>query len=136
MYRLPQEPSTARVSIWRKLKRLGAIAIQDAVWVLPDAPWPRDHLTWVAAEVVELNGEAMLWEGRIAQGQEQGLVSQFVERVETEYRRILDELGQDGADIRALSRRYQLAQQRDYFHSGLAGRVRQALVEAGGARKR
>jgi len=32
-YRVPREPSANRVYVWRKLKQLGAIALQDAAWV-------------------------------------------------------------------------------------------------------
>lgn len=35
VYRIPREPTAGRVFIWRKLKQLGAIALQDAIWVLP-----------------------------------------------------------------------------------------------------
>ena len=31
-YKLPTEPSRRRVYVWRKLKRLGAIRIFEAVW--------------------------------------------------------------------------------------------------------
>src|SRR5215213_12001994 len=38
IYTVPREPSANRVSIWRKLRRLGAILLHDAVWVLPRSP--------------------------------------------------------------------------------------------------
>ena len=37
-YKVPRDPSAARVYVWRKLKKLGAVALQDAVWVLPSTP--------------------------------------------------------------------------------------------------
>ena len=38
VYRIPREPTAGRVFVWRKLKQLGAIALQAAVWVLPQTP--------------------------------------------------------------------------------------------------
>ena len=35
IYSVPRHPSASRLYVWRKLKRLGAIMLQDAVWVLP-----------------------------------------------------------------------------------------------------
>jgi len=34
-YRLPAEPSRHRVAIWRQLRRLGAVPLQQGTWALP-----------------------------------------------------------------------------------------------------
>lgn len=34
-YRLPQEPSRHRVAIWRELRKVGALSLQQATWALP-----------------------------------------------------------------------------------------------------
>jgi len=38
VYKIPREPAAGRVSVWRKLKRLGALLLHDAVWLLPETP--------------------------------------------------------------------------------------------------
>jgi len=35
-YKIPREPTASRAYVWRKLKRLGALLMHDAVWVLPN----------------------------------------------------------------------------------------------------
>jgi len=35
-YRLPAEPSRHRVAVWRELRRLGAVGLQQGTWVVPD----------------------------------------------------------------------------------------------------
>ena len=35
-YRLPAEPSRHRVAIWRELRRLGAVPLQQGTWAVPD----------------------------------------------------------------------------------------------------
>ncbi len=42
-YKLPREPTAPRVYVWRKLKRLGALLLHDAVWVLPATPSTREN---------------------------------------------------------------------------------------------
>lgn len=37
---LPTQPSSLRVYVWRKLRAMGALGLQNGVWVLPDTP---DH---------------------------------------------------------------------------------------------
>jgi len=55
VYKIPREPTAGRVYVWRKLKQLGAIAVQDAVWVLPAAPRTREQFQWLAAEIADLD---------------------------------------------------------------------------------
>ena len=66
-YRLPREPSTPRSTVWRKLKRLGVAQIGDGLVALPADARTREALEWIADEVVDNDGEAMLWLGRPAE---------------------------------------------------------------------
>ena len=36
IYRLPAEPSRHRVAIWRELRRLGAVPLQQGTWAVPE----------------------------------------------------------------------------------------------------
>jgi hypothetical protein len=65
-YRLPREPSTPRSNVWRKLKRLGVAQLADGLVALPADARTREALEWIAEEVLEHHGEAMLWLGRPA----------------------------------------------------------------------
>ena len=133
VYRIPREPTSSRATIWRKLKRLGALLLHDAVWVLPATPWTREQFQWLAVEIGELEGEAYLWESRLLlNGQEDALVRQFQARVDAAYQEILDGLEQDDADLVALSRKYQQVRAQDYFHSEVGIQVRERLMSARG----
>ena len=133
VYRIPREPTSSRATIWRKLKRLGALLLHDAVWVLPATPWTREQFQWLAVEIGELEGEAYLWESRLLlNGQEDALVRQFQARVDAAYQEILDGLEQDDADLVALSRKYQQVRAQDYFHSEMGIQVRERLMSARG----
>ncbi len=133
LYKVPPEPTANRVSVWRKLKRLGALLLHDAVWVLPPSPRTLEELQWLAAEIRERGGDALLWEASLClDGRDEELVRHFVTQVDDVYSDILAGVEQPDADLVALSKRYQQAKLQDYFRSPLGERVRAALLSAGG----
>ncbi len=60
-YRLPREPSTPRIAIWRKLKRLGVAQLGDGLVALPLDSRNREQLEWAAEEIVEAGGDGSVW---------------------------------------------------------------------------
>lgn len=62
-YRLPREPSTPRSAVWRKLKRLGVAWLSDGLVALPADARTREQLEWIAEEVSDNGGDAVLWVG-------------------------------------------------------------------------
>jgi hypothetical protein len=131
VYKIPREPTAGRVYVWRKLKRLGALLLHDAVWLLPDTPWTREQFQWLAVEIRELGGEALVWESRMVfPGQDDALVQQFLAEVERDYQAILTAVHHADADLAALARQYQQIQVRDYLQSPLGAQVLVALLRA------
>lgn len=128
-YKLAAEPSARRVYIWRKLKRLGAITIFEAVWVLPDSPRTHEQFQWLAAEIQEMGGEAMFWKAQAElSGQEAVLIEHFSSQVDKAYQEVWMKLEQADADSRKLAQAYQQIRQRDYFQSALGQQVRERLL--------
>ena len=60
-YRLPREPSTPRITVWRKLERLGVARLGDGLVGLPADSRTREHLDWLADEIGEAGGTATVW---------------------------------------------------------------------------
>src|SRR5438067_4365299 len=86
-YRLPREPSGPRVTVWRKLRRLGVVQVLDGLVALPADARTREQLEWLADEVVEAGGEASVWLGRLGSAaQERALAQRMAEVVEADYR--------------------------------------------------
>jgi hypothetical protein len=134
-YTLPAEPSALRVRIWRKLKRIGALLLQDALWVLPATPRTREQYQWLAAEISELGGRALYWEAQLIMGiSEETLKSQLQEQVNEGYQTLLQQIESQTDDLESIARQYQQLVERDYFHSELGQRVRQAILDARGAK--
>ena len=131
LYKVPPEPSARRVYVWRKLKRLGALLLHDAAWALPATPQTQERLQWLAAEIVEQGGEALLWQAQsAAPGQSEALVQRFNDQADEAYQSIRAELEQADRDLAALSQRYQLVQQMDYFRTPLGREVYRRLLNA------
>ena len=133
VYRIPREPSAGRVFIWRKLQQLGAISLQDAIWVLPKTQRTQEQFQWLVTEIQELRGEATLWEAQsISAVDGDRLRKQFVEAVEGEYREIISAIKVQDRDLGMLSKRFQEAQSKDFFASVLGTKTREKLLAAGG----
>ena len=131
-YRVPREPTSGRVYVWRKLKHLGAVSLQDAVWVLPQLPRTQEQFQWLATEIAELGGEATLFEADQLYATDVGsLRRHFVDAIEVEYRQIQMALRKKDRDLADLSRRYQNALARDYFDSDLGRQTREKLLAFG-----
>src|SRR6266545_2954942 len=60
LYGLPTHQSAGRVSLWRKLKKFGAIQLKTSAYVLPDAPLHFERFQWLAKQVRDGGGDATL----------------------------------------------------------------------------
>jgi DNA-binding transcriptional regulator PaaX len=134
-YKVPNKPSARRVYIWRKLKRLGAILLNETVWILPDTSRTAEQFQWLAAEIQEMHGTAYLWQSRLLfEGNEEALIDQFVEQVDSAYQKLLEKINAKNPDLSRLSREYQQIASQDYFNSDLGKKARNALLAVKGDR--
>lgn len=128
-YKLPNKPSALRVYIWRKLKRLGAILLHDAVWTLPENLRTAEQIQWLTAEIEEMGGNAYSWKAStILNEQDQSMVQQFNDQVDAVYSDLLKKLKSPGVDLQEISQQYQEAASKDFFHSKLGILVREKLT--------
>ncbi len=127
-YQIPAVPSANRVHVWRKLKSLGALLVHDSIWVLPATPWAVEQFQWLAGEVHEAGGTAMVWQAEgTMPGQEADLISRFQAASEQEYRPLWDELQEPSPALENVARRFQQARRRDHFDCSLGQKVYEAL---------
>ena len=140
VYRIPRDPSRHRVAVWRKLRDLGALYLQDGVATLPEDAVTREQLEWLQLRVREAGGEATLWEARPGTvAEEAELVEAFRSSREEAYRTIIAgaerlrrkaEMGGEALleQLGKLERKFRAERRRDYFRSPLR-------LEAAGALK-
>jgi hypothetical protein len=136
-YQLPREPSAPRVSTWRKLKKLGAVLVNETFWVLPENNRTREQFRWLAASILEYDGQVSVFSGSsLMVGQDETLEQLFLEKIEPAYRDILRALEPSDPfvepDLLALSRQFQTVLLQDHLKSALGKQVKAALEQARG----
>lgn len=91
-YRIPREPSTPRITAWRKLERLGVARLGDGLVALPADARTREHLDWLAEEITEAGGTATIWLAQPASAKaERDLAAAMAADRATEYAKVIDE---------------------------------------------
>jgi signal transduction histidine kinase len=135
-YRLPREPSTPRIAVWRRLKRLGVAQLLDGLVGLPLDARNKEQLEWVADQVEEADGEASVWIGHLSSKRDElGIISSMSAVIAEEYRTVIAEAAsakQAGPSARRrilarLRRELRRIRYRDYFPPQEAEEARRAV---------
>ncbi len=91
-YKVPSEPSSNRISIWRELKRLGAYYPQQAVSILPGRAEIREQISDIRRRIADMGGtDTYLEIPFLPDEQHSELVDIFVELAAREYAEIVEE---------------------------------------------
>ena len=91
-YWLPAEPSRKRVFVWRQLKKLGALSMEGAGWLLPKAEPIATKIEDILNSVEEMEGTANLYSVTdFSEIQEQRAIARFKQEREREYAEIIKE---------------------------------------------
>ena len=78
VHQLPPLPSNVRVRTWRRLQQLGAVAVKQSVYVLPDTPESREDFEWLKVEIEGAGGEAIVYSAdHVDAAAEAALIEQF-----------------------------------------------------------
>lgn len=92
VYRVPSEPASKRVAIWRDLKKLGALYLQQCVCILPRIDEVREALAQVARKIEGMGGESLLFDvPSLAPEDERRVIASFRELRNKEYAEIVEE---------------------------------------------
>jgi hypothetical protein len=141
-YRVPSEPTRCRAYVWRQVKSLGCLYLQQAVCLLPYRPDLDRQFQQLVSKIEEFGGEATLltatsrdaeWETKVIAGfnamrdEEYGEIAENEERFEDEVRRetrkkkfTFAELEDLEADWEKIGRWMEKVRERDFF--GAPGR--------------
>ena len=68
IHQLPAKPTNLRVRIWRKLQKLGAVAIKNSVYVLPATEQAHEDFQWLKQEIDSAGGEAAVFRAGSVEG--------------------------------------------------------------------
>ncbi len=92
IHQIPPKPNYLRVKIWRRLQRIGAVAVKNSVYVLPKSDQNQEDFQWLLREIVEGKGDASICEANFVDGLSNEQVErQFQAARDADYGRIVDD---------------------------------------------
>ena len=89
IYRVPSEPSRLRSAVWRRLKSLGAIYLQNSAAALPASVGNERAMRKLRSQILDMEGTAALLSCRVLAG-EQEVRASFQAARNDEYEEIVD----------------------------------------------
>jgi hypothetical protein len=137
IHQIPPKPDYFRVKIWRKLQKIGAVAVKQSVYVLPDTEQAFEDLHWVVKEIDGGGGTASLSRAVFLEGLTDTQIQEiFIAARESDYTAIAEEaealfsqashaislndiavVTQLQKDLNRLMRRYDEIVSLDFFHA-------------------
>ncbi|MHB8718624.1 MAG: Chromate resistance protein ChrB [Candidatus Dormibacteria bacterium] len=92
VYRVPSEPSNCRVSVWRDLKRMGGLYLQNCVCLIPNFRGMRSRVKAVTDKIAAMDGTSAVFEvRRIEPAHQEEVIKSFRALSEREYGEIIEE---------------------------------------------
>ena len=92
IHQIPPKPAYFRAKVGRRLQRLGAVPIKNAVYVLPSNEQTREDFQWVAREIAQEGGEATVCEANLVDGlSDEQVETLFQAAREADFSEIADE---------------------------------------------
>ena len=89
IHQIPPKPDYFRVKVRRRLQRMGAVALKNSVYVLPDRDQAAEDFRWLLREIEAEGGEATLCEASFIEGMTTAeLVMAFTAERDADYREI------------------------------------------------
>jgi hypothetical protein len=98
-YRLPTEPSRHRVAIWRELRRLGAVPLQQGTWALPSGEPFDAGFAQVTGAITAAGGQPVVLAVADDQASVAQLESLFTAQREAEWAEFLSDCGKYEAEL-------------------------------------
>lgn len=99
-YKVPPEPAKKRIALWRKLKGMGAVYLQNGVCLLPKTDDHTRRLKIIENEINEMAGDSVLLETvALDRAQEDKVIARFKADRDEEYKELLGKCADFEAEI-------------------------------------
>ncbi len=90
-YKIPPEPAAKRIAVWRRLKGMGAVYLQNGVCLLPKTDDHVRHLKMLENDIANAKGESVLLETlALDPKQEEKVVTRFKAERDDAYEEFID----------------------------------------------
>jgi hypothetical protein len=132
---VPPKPDYFRVKVRRRLQRIGAVALKNSVYVLPNTDEGIEDLHWLRRAIVDEGGEAILCAAGFVEGMsDEEVEGKFRAQAEVAYDAVIAAAETVAADLtegdlRRLERHLAAAAERDFFSAANAMAAWSALRE-------
>src|SRR5690349_24931995 len=105
IHQVPNSPAYLRVKMWRRLQKIGAVAVKNAVYVLPRTDQSSEDFHWVAREILESGGDASVCEATFIEGiTANEIIELFQAARESDYQELLQETRELSEELRGLAK--------------------------------
>ena len=102
VYRIPTQPTRLRLLIWRKLQAMGALCLQDAVYLLPARPELDENMQYIAAQIEEMGGSCYLFAAStLLPDSTERLIEEFRSQADDRFDELIQRLDRLGASLAA-----------------------------------
>lgn len=154
-YNLPTEPSRHRVATWRGLKKMGAVNIQQSMWILPANEGNYSALQKISRDIEATSGDSFLMESMFFDDKhEERVISLFNNIRDDEYAEFIGEcnkylkelekeisiekftfaeLEEEEAELEKLISWYEKIRRRDIFESSRGNEARDISAQINAA---
>jgi hypothetical protein len=89
IYRVPSEPTRLRAAVWRRIKSMGAIYLQNSAAALPASVTAERALRKLRSEILDMSGTAVLLSCAVLAGEPE-IRASFQAARDDEYEEIVD----------------------------------------------
>src|SRR5580658_1877270 len=112
IHQIPPKPDYLRVKIWRRLQRVGAVAIKNSVYVMPRSDQSLEDLQWTVREISAGGGDAWICEAGFVEGISNDQVEALFQAArDADYTAI-------GEEAKELARKFPMAKGLSEEHAG------------------
>src|SRR5215813_8506077 len=148
-YKVPAEPASKRVALWRRVRGMGAVYLQNGVCLLPKTDDHARRLKMLENDIAEMGGEAVLLDTvALDRAQEDKVVTRFKADRDDAYREFIDkcddfeseiaketavshftynELEENDVELKKLQGWLEKIKKLDFYGGGLGGEAAQRL---------
>jgi hypothetical protein len=99
VYRVPSEPTRLRAAVWRRLKSIGAIYLQNSAAALPASTAAERAMRKLRSEILDMSGTATLLSCEVLAGEKE-IKAAFQAARDDEYAEIIDKCDDFQAQVR------------------------------------
>src|SRR6266699_3046089 len=148
LFSLPTNRNTERVAVWRRLKKMGAVQIKTATYLLPDEPTQYEQFQWLAQQIRDYGGDSTLVRAREIEGlTREKVIAMFNDARAKDYAELRKSLQhfiaqrkkmdaeESAAELERLTRRFREIREVDFFDSPRGHDIAMLVRRAEGPRR-